>query len=233
MLQQTQTGRVVEKFREFMRAFPTVEVLAGATPKKVLSLWSGLGYNRRALFLHRAAQAILKEHGGIIPSDIALLEKLPGIGPYTARAIGAFAFNLPGVFIETNIRTVYITHFFKSQKEKEPVSDKELLALVAATLDRKRPREWYAALMDYGAHLKTAGNRSHRHSAHYVRQKPFLGSLRQTRGIILKQLLAHDTFTFLQLKKIAGTSPEQLQAALNALEKEKIILKKGKQYAFS
>jgi A/G-specific adenine glycosylase len=156
MLQQTQAGRVVEKYRAFLKRFPTVQSLARAQLPAVLALWSGLGYNRRAKFLHQMAKTIVSELGGKFPRTADGLEALPGIGPYTARAICAFAYNQPVAFIETNIRTVFIHHFFS---DTEKIPDATLLPIVEMVIDRKNPRQWYAALMDYGSSLKQQGNK--------------------------------------------------------------------------
>ncbi|MBX4216158.1 A/G-specific adenine glycosylase, partial [Candidatus Parcubacteria bacterium] len=185
MLQQTQAPRVVEKYELFIRMFPNVRALARAPLPKLLRVWQGLGYNRRAIALKRAAEVIVKEHRGKVPRTYGDLVALPAIGPYTARAILAFAYDMPAPFIETNIRTVYI-HFFFPKKKK--VTDKELMPLIEETMDRRHPREWYNALMDYGVMLKRKENASAR-SAHYKRQSPFKGSHRELRGRILAFML--------------------------------------------
>lgn len=185
MLQQTQAQRVIPKYLEFLRVFPDVQSLAAAPLEAVLVQWSGLGYNRRAKFLWQAAQAVVSDHGGRVPESEAGLTALPGVGVNTARAVISYAYNQPVSFIETNIRTVYIHHFFQ---DAEAVHDKELLPIVAATVDHEHPREWYWALMDYGTFLKkTIGNGS-RYSAHYAKQSKFEGSKRQVRGKIIKLL---------------------------------------------
>lgn len=190
MLQQTQTYRVTPKFEEFITELPSFEALASAQFVDVLRLWKGLGYNRRALNLQKAAQIIVSVHNGILPQDPALLIELPGIGPNTAGSLCAFAYNKPTVFIETNIKTVFIYHFFQGKLQ---VKDKQIQELVAQTVDERAPREWYYALMDYGVHLKkTVGNLT-RLSATYTRQSKFEGSLRQMRGKILEVLLLHKT----------------------------------------
>ncbi len=184
MLQQTQVERVVPKYEYFIRQWPDVETLAHAPLSAVLKAWQGLGYNSRAKRLHECAKVVVKEYCGTFPTDYKKLLELPGIGPYTAGAIMAFAFNKPVALIETNVRTVYLHHFFQSTTN---VSDGEILELVTTTLDTKNPRSWYAALMDYGSHLKrTHGNRNSQ-SAHYTKQSKFTGSNRQLRGQLIKQ----------------------------------------------
>lgn len=182
MLQQTQVARVLEKFPQFIEKFGSFEELAAASPADVITAWQGLGYNRRALNLQKLAQAI----DGNLPSDPAELIKLPGIGPGTAGSIAAFAFDAPVVFIETNIRRVFIHHFFEDQ---EGIDDKQLLPQVEEALDREHPREWYYALMDYGTHLAKAVPNPNRRSKHHSAQSKFEGSDRQIRGAVLRALL--------------------------------------------
>lgn len=226
MLQQTQVSRVEKKYPEFLRAFPTVKKLANAPTSEVLKVWQGMGYNRRALALKRAAEGIVVEHKGKIPSDPELLEALPGIGHYTARAVCAFAFNAPYVFIETNIRRVYIHHFFPRSKN---VPDKKLLPLIEETLDRKNPREWYTALMDYGSTLPKTTLNPNRQSKHYIKQKPFRGSNREVRGKILKLLTEEGSKTLPALTK--HIQHPSLADNLTALAKEGFIRKEGRTFS--
>lgn len=186
MLQQTQTSRVIPKFTLFVKTFPTISQLAKADLPTVLKLWQGLGYNRRALFLHKTAQVITKEHNSLISHDVKTLCMLPGIGINTAGAVIAFSFNLPTIFIETNIRRVFIHEFFKYETE---VSDKQIFNLLTQTLDLKNPRDFYYALMDYGVFLAKANVNANRKSKHYAKQSKFHGSKRQLRGLLLKTLL--------------------------------------------
>lgn len=187
MLQQTQVKRVEEKYPEFIKRFPTVSKLARAHTQSVLKVWQGMGYNRRALNLHKAAQKIVKEHGGIVPKTMEKLVALPGVGLSTAGGVLAYAYNIPVVFIETNIRRVYIHHFFP---EQESIPDNALLPYIEQTLDRNNPRQWYWALMDYGTHLSSITVNPNRRSKHYSQQSTFEGSVRQVRGEILRQSLA-------------------------------------------
>lgn len=182
MLQQTQVSRVLEKFPQFIDRFGSFEELAAASPADVIAAWQGLGYNRRALNLQKLAQTI----DGTLPSDPVELIKLPGIGPGTAGSIVAFAYDAPVVFIETNIRRVFIHHFFEDQ---EGIDDKQLLPLVEEALDREHPREWYYALMDYGTHLAKTVPNPNRRSKHHSVQSKFEGSDRQIRGAVLRALL--------------------------------------------
>jgi A/G-specific adenine glycosylase len=226
MLQQTQVDRVVPKFIAFMNRFPDVASLAAAPLPDLLTAWQGLGYNRRAMALQRAAQEILASHGGTVPADIAALTELPGIGPYTAGAIAAFAYNQPTAFIETNIRAVFLHYFFAGQ---EQVPDRELLPLVTATLDQHQPRHWYNALMDLGAALKKVHANPARRSAHHSRQSSFHGSDRQLRGQILKLLLAEGNITSAALAKRYPAAKERLPGIIQQLINEGFITQKGRQ----
>jgi A/G-specific adenine glycosylase len=229
MLQQTQTDRVKEKFREFIHAFPTINNLAQAPFKQVLQVWQGLGYNRRALYLYDFAQKIVLEYDSIIPDDPEILKQFKGIGPNTAASICAFAFNKPVVFIETNIRSVFI-HFFFGNQEK--VSDKELLPLIAQALDTQNPRKWYYALMDYGVMLKKQYNPS-RKSTHYAKQSKFEGSDRQIRGQILKILTQHEQLSNTALIKLINKDKKRVNALLEQLIQEKLIIMHNKRYMIS
>lgn len=217
MLQQTQVNRVLPKYLAFLKAFPTVQSLATAPLSEVLTHWSGLGYNRRAKFLWQAAGQICHRHDGQLPRTKEALTGLPGIGPNTAGAIMAYAYNLPVIFIETNIRTVYIHHFFSDQQK---VADSALVPLLKQTLPADRPRAWYWALMDYGTHLKqTVGNAS-RASTSHTKQSPFVGSRRQIRGQIIR-LLTEQPQTVIELQQLM--SDDRLAAVLHDLTQEGFI----------
>lgn len=224
MLQQTQVPRVLEKYGAFIKLFPTVRKLALAPLRDVLAAWQGLGYNRRALALKRLAIEVTARHDGRIPSDREALEKLPGIGPATAGSILAFAFNKPSVFIETNIRSVYIHHFFR---DRAGVRDEELLPYVEKTLDRKNPREWYYALMDYGVYLKSRMPNPSRKSVHYRKQSHFEGSDRQARGHVLRMLTEGGRLHRSALTEGLGIGREKAARVLGALSREGLIRKRG------
>lgn len=217
MLQQTQVSRVIPKFEAFMQQFPTVQSLAQAELGEVLIVWSGLGYNRRAKFLWQAAQRISHEHADQFPKVLTELVKLPGIGNNTAGAIVAYAFNQPVVFIETNIRSVYIHHFFTDQEE---VTDKQLIPLIELTLNMLSVREWYWALMDYGSNLKMSIGNAAVRSKTYSKQSAFHGSKRQIRGQVLKQL-AQSAATFEELQFLITDG--RLEEVLADLMSEKLI----------
>ena len=188
MLQQTQVPRVIDKYKEFLKKFPTVRALAKASLSDVLKVWSGLGYNRRGKYLHDAAKEIVEKYGGKVPQDFAALRTLSGVGGYTASAVRVFAFNEPNVLIETNIRTAFIHYFHSNVLQNVRISDVEIIPLATLAAQGQEPREWHWALMDYGAHLKCSGVRNNNRSAHYTKQSKFEGSLRQVRGAILREL---------------------------------------------
>lgn len=223
MLQQTQTDRVIEKYEQFLSTFPTLKSLASAKLKDVLIQWQGLGYNRRGMYLHQSAREIMNSYGGIVPQNPELLEKLPGIGYATARSICAFAFNMPTVFIETNIRAVYLHTFFYQQ---ENIHDKQLMPLIAQTVDAKNPREWYYALMDYGVMLKKLHKNPGRKSKHHAVQSTFKGSDRQIRGGIIRLLIKQQHTQKELLKCYEQEDPARVEAILAKMIQEKIITKR-------
>ncbi|HEY50034.1 MAG TPA: A/G-specific adenine glycosylase [Dehalococcoidia bacterium] len=216
MLQQTQTSRVLHQYKPFIEAFPDFATLAASPLIDVLKAWQGLGYNRRAVALHRIAHRVVDDFNGELPSSAQLLQRLPGIGPYTASALQAIAFNRPVVFIETNIRAVFIFFFFH---QREVVTDKDISHLVDATLDRTNPREWYYALFDYGAMLKKRMKLSER-SAHYTKQSVFKGSNREMRGRILRTLLVSSPMAEGKLIEEVQGSPAQIKRNIELLQKE-------------
>jgi A/G-specific adenine glycosylase len=224
MLQQTQVPRVIPKFTIFIHAFSSFDALAQAPLSEVLKVWSGLGYNRRAKFLRQSAQIVSGQYGGKLPCDRTDLVALAGIGFHTAGAILAYAFNEPVLFIETNIRTVFIHHFFA---DAENVPDTALLPSIEQALPKDQAREWYWALMDYGTHLKqTAGNAS-RASASYTKQSAFHGSRRQIRGQVLR-LLGEKPLSATEMRQVI--SDERLPDVLKDLTREAFIEKVNGRY---
>lgn len=192
MLQQTQTSRVAEKFPLFLTKFPDFKSLANASLHQVIEVWSGLGYNRRARFLHEAAKIIVSQHNASLPLSTEELDALPGIGINTAGSILAFARNQPTLFLETNIKAVLIFYFFPDQ---EKIHDRELLAILPELLDTTDPRKWYYAMMDHGVELKKKYINPTRKSSSYTKQSPFDGSIRQVRGAILRFLIENNQTT--------------------------------------
>lgn len=256
MLQQTQVARVEKFWRRFLAAFPTLDALAAASTSDVLEMWQGLGYNRRALALKRTADECAAHFDGMLPRAYDDLVALPGIGPATAAGVRAFAWEEPGVYLETNVRAVFLHEVFP---DCDKVPDRELVPLVADVCppaparDAARgvrgagaegapgasdvaaaggalgarggdahpahrapdplasPRDWYYALLDFGAHLKAAGANPTRRSAHYARQSAFEGSRRQKRSWIVRRVLAADAQ--------AGVAAATVLAELSAAER--------------
>ncbi len=221
MLQQTQVFRVEPKFLGWLEEVPGFAELAEISTPKLLELWQGLGYNRRALALRESARKVMNEFNGELPADPEVLRTFPGIGPATAASICAFAFNMPVVFIETNIRRVFI-HFFFGDKS-EGVSDKELLPLVEAALYKESPRDWYNALMDLGTELKTIVPNPNRRSRHYTKQAAFEGSNRQARGAILKVLQSTPGIDANEIAGKTGIEYDRIEKAARQLEDEGFI----------
>lgn len=226
MLQQTQTGRVVTKYQEFIAVFPDFKSLAKAERVDVLKQWVGLGYNRRGVALHEIAKKIELEFNEQLPDCPEILQTFKGLGPATAASIVAFAFNKPTVFIETNIRAVFLHSFY--QKETE-IHDKMLLPLIEMTVCKKNPREWYYALMDYGVYLKKLHKNPSRKSKHHSTQSQFEGSDRQIRGAIIKLLTQKKRCSLDALKKELAFEPARIEKQCNKLTKEGMVIKRGKE----
>ena len=187
MLQQTQVSRVQKYWGRFLDLFPTVDALASAETSLVLEMWQGLGYNRRALALKSCAEACSQRYDGALPRSREDLLALPGIGPATAGGICAFAYNEPGLYLETNVRTVFLHELFP---EREQVPDKEIAPCVERTCSLDNPRGWYYALLDYGSYLKSTLPNPSRRSKHHSRQSAFEGSRRQKRAELVRVVLA-------------------------------------------
>ena len=258
MLQQTQISRVLPKYKEFLKEFPNIKTLARTSDKKLLKVWAGLGYWRRAKFLKEAAKRIVREYKGKFPQDPKILETFHGIGHYTARALTCFAFSAPKgrdlasgggnqeAFLDTNIRRVYLHFFFPNKKD---VSDTQILKIAQRTLyylfDGRQKhtikisaREWHYALFDYGATVlkdKTINKRSR----HYHRQSKFEGSFRSFRTRAVRFILehphdkvTHQTLTaFLQKELKQTNSPYSPDQIISALLKDNLI-KKSLPYYF-
>ena len=220
MLQQTQTGRVIPYWERWMRLWPKPEDLARASLEETLREWSGLGYNNRARRLRECARIIAEDYGGTVPATPKDLQRLPGIGAYTAGAVACFAYNYPSVFIETNIRATVIHFFFPDRLD---VSDAEMLPILESVLDKRNPRKWHWALMDYGAALKKITPNPSRRSIHYARQSPFQGSFRQIRGRLLRSLVSQGPASAMELGKRTGTETGDIYKALDALIKDAMV----------
>ncbi len=224
MLQQTQVSRAAPKYLEFIRQFPDFHSLARAPLHQVLAAWNGLGYNRRAKYLHDSAKTVVVRYDAVLPAALDKLQELPGVGHNTAGAILAYAFNQPAVFVETNIRTAYIYHFFPDAGN---VTDKAITELLAVTLNKEEPRQWYWAVMDYGAFIKRSVGNVSRLSLSYKKQSAFLGSKREIRGQVVRLLLDGP----LKKHRLAEAVPDmRLPAVLHELEHEGLVVRKGGRY---
>jgi A/G-specific adenine glycosylase len=228
MLQQTQVARVLPKYAEFLAKFPGIGDLAAAGLAEVLAAWKGLGYNSRAKRLRECARAIVERHGGEVPSDPAVLRALPGIGAYTAGAVACFAYGRAEAFIETNIRSAFIHFFFQDSPR---VSDAEIMPLVERCLDRENPREWYYALMDYGAALKARLGNPGRKGAAYRRQSAFKGSRREARAGALALVVERGRLGYHEIAEGTGFEEERLRGALASLVAEGLLSEEGGAYS--
>jgi len=246
MLQQTQTERVIPYWENWMKVWPRPKDLADASMEAALRAWSGLGYNRRCRYLKESAAIIANENGGKVPETPQALLLLPGAGPYISSAIACFAYNVPAIFIETNIRSAVIHCFFPDRND---VRDSEIIPILEAALDRGEPqpspqpsvrehrkgsplepRAWYYALMDYGAFLKSTTANPGRRSAHYTRQSPFNGSFRQARGKVIKALVSIGQCNAEELKLASGLEEEKLYEVLEKLKEEAFVAEDGGEY---
>lgn len=222
MLQQTQVARVLQKYSLFLKQFPTFKKLVQTSLNDVLAVWSGMGYNRRAIYLKKMAEIVTTTYNGKLPDNPIILITLPGIGKNTAGSISAFAFNKPVTFIETNIRRVFIHFFFKDEIN---VDDKQLMPFIEKTLDVDNPRDWYYALMDYGAYLAKSTVNPNRKSKHYTVQSMFKGSNREVRGGIIKELVKCKTLTVKQIYSLPFEK-ERIDVSLSGLLKEGFVMEK-------
>jgi A/G-specific adenine glycosylase len=230
MLQQTQVERVAVKYPAFIAAFPDFPSLARASLPDVLAAWQGMGYNRRAISLQKCARRVVEEYGGTLPQDPDILATFPGIGKATAASVCAFAFNMPVVFIETNIRRVFI-HFFFGDHEK--VDDAEILPIARETLPVQDPKTWYNALMDLGTLLKKTVKNPNRRSRQYTKQAAFEGSDRKIRGRILRLLLAEKHLTEKTIITKLSEEPARVVRILGDLEAEGFVTRSGSSVAIA
>lgn len=223
MLQQTQVSRILRKYEPFLKTFPSFQSLAHASLGEVLKEWSGIGYNRRVLYLKTSAEMVVENYKGLLPSDPLQLQSLPGVGYATACAIVTYSFNIPTVFIETNIRRTFIHHFFQ---DREGISDKDIYPLVEQTVDKQNSRKWYWALMDYGTYLAKAIPNPNKKSKHYAVQSKFEGSNRQLRGKILRLLGENKFLSKERLYKLLDNDPRSAKI-VKALSAEGFIVEKN------
>ncbi len=236
MLQQTQVSRVLPKYREFLLAFPSLRALAHASTREVLQAWQGLGYNRRALNLHRLARTVLQDQRGRLPRTAVELQTLPGLGPYTARAVACLAFGERVALVETNIRKVILHQCFPHRRR---VTAREVASAAAQLLPRANARSWNLAIMDYGAAKFRSGRNPNRQATSYTSQSKFQGSRRQLRGRVVAALLAGCAMSRSGLRRallVAGLPKEQLAllpAVLLELTREGFVVGKRGRYVVS
>jgi len=238
MLQQTQVGRVGDAWTRFLERFPTIEALAAADLGDVLRAWAGLGYNRRAVNLHRLARVVVAESGGRLPRSVEALERLPGIGPYTARAVAAIAFGDPAAPVDTNIRRV----LGRLTGMAQPFPGSEVQALADGLVPAGRPGEWTHALMDLGATVCRSSKPScevcplnafcawaatpSRRVARETRQAPvrFEASSRWLRGRIVERLRDAADRSWVPFDQPIGAHGEDaIDTALGALERDGLL----------
>jgi A/G-specific adenine glycosylase len=241
MLQQTQASRAAAAFPVFMRRFPDVETLAASTSADVVRAWSGLGYNRRAVALHRAARTIVDEHGGIVPSDPDRLRALPGVGPYTAAAVASIAYRVPVAAIDTNVRRVMA----RLALGVEPVgaAPGDVAAVATSWLDPRAPGDWNQAVMNLGRDVcrpvprcgacplaAACRSRAIGHSGAPSGRRadgdpaPYEGSMRQVRGAIVRALTARQGPVEIRTISAAIERPEStVRQAVPSLERDGLI----------
>lgn len=222
MLQQTQVGRVIPKYSAWMEKFPDVKSLASASQRDVLLYWSGLGYNRRALHLQKAAKMLCDEYNGVWPRDKDSLKRLPGIGEYTARALLTFAFHQQVAVVDTNVRRVILTQFQISNFQFQMPSDNQMQQIADHMLPNGKAYEWNQALMDYAA-LELKSNK-----IPLRKQSSFKGSRRFYRGKLLKLLLAEKEVTWKKIEESLFSNPTpddrvMVRAVVSEMEKEGFI----------
>ena len=221
MLQQTQVSRVIPKFIEFISLFPDCKNLATSPLADVLTAWSGLGYNRRAKYLHDASKQLANKP---FPRGVDELTDLKGIGNNTAAAILVYSFNQPHLFIETNIRSVILHEFFQGSDKK--VSDEAIISMLKTILSAKEQRcsnidyrTFYWAMMDYGTHLKSLKKGSLYLSAAHKKQPPFSGSRRELRGKVLRAAACGT-----RLSELQSLEDARLESVVQQLQKEGLIM---------
>jgi A/G-specific adenine glycosylase len=216
MLQQTQVSRVIPKFDEFMESFPTIESLAKAETKQLLQVWSGLGYNRRAVWLKEAAKQIVESHG--FPQSLEELQKLKGVGPYTSRSVLIFAFNKDLAAVDTNIRRVLIAEGLAT----EAMSEKQLQFIAEVVLLKGRSRDWHNALMDYGSQVMTPSTTGISPTS---KQSCYEGSSRQVRGAIIRTLTGTSELGLEEIVKLleCNVRESELESIMTQLVKDGLV----------
>jgi A/G-specific adenine glycosylase len=236
MLQQTQVARVLPAFREFVRRFPTVSVLAAVPRREVLRAWSGLGYNRRAVNLSEAARLIVRDHAGLVPSNVEELMALPGVGSYTAAAVASIAFGIPVAALDTNVTRVVARARLGAEAHEVPRV--RLRKAAADWLDRRDPGSWNQALMDLGREVCRPAprcevcplfggcafrNAERRPVVSPRRQAAFPGSFRQVRGAVIRELRDGPSASVAALARELGESVDRVGDAVRALARDGLV----------
>jgi A/G-specific adenine glycosylase len=241
MAQQTQAARAAEAWERFMGRYPTVQALAAASLADVLREWQGLGYDRRAMNLWRAAGEIVSTHGGVVPSDIRALEALPGVGPYTARAVASIAFGVPVGAVDTNVRRVLGRIV---AEDPSSLTAREMQAIADAAVPPDSPGAWTHALMDLGATVCKAARAdcaacparpwctfaaqgsAIQRTARVARERPapFTSTTRWLRGRILDRVRAAPDTTWVTLAGPIGTHDDRaIRAAAEAMTRDGLL----------
>jgi A/G-specific adenine glycosylase len=222
MLQQTQVPRVVPYYEQWIVRWPTLDALASASRKDVLKAWIGLGYNTRAVNLHKAVQKIAAEFDGDVIAAMNQYKEIPGVGRYTAHAVQIFSTNADLVTVDTNIRRIFIAEFHLA----EDLSTRELWVVAKACLPRGRSREWHNALMDYGALHQTAKKTGIRSTS---QQSQFDGSDRQMRAAVLRFLLSGPS-SFDAIQRVVRGEERRLKKILGKMVDEELLVMQKKCY---
>ena len=220
MLQQTQVDRVLPFYQHWIKKWPNWEALARASDRELLAMWSGLGYNRRARYLGRLARIVISDYNGKLPDDPGVLIKLPGIGPYTSRAIPILAFDRPLAAVDTNVRRVLIHEFGLPGT----ITNRELEGFALQLVPPRRARDWLNALMDYS---RLALPRRMPHISPASRPSRFAGSRRQIRGEIIRRLTARSRTTVAAVARHLDLPAEDVRAAVRSLESEGFVVCTG------
>jgi len=236
MLQQTQAARVAPAFVRFVARYPSIQELASAPRADVVRAWIGLGYNRRAVALSEAARAIVRDHGGVVPSEPAALIRLPGVGPYTASAVASIAHGAPVAAVDTNVRRVVARVTFGVVLLG--AAEGEVRAAADRWLDRRDPGGWNQAMMDLGrdvcrpvprcsacplASVCAFRARGGVPSVRSRRQPPFQGSFRQVRGAVVAALRDVRSATLASLSRTTQERLDRVAAAARALVAEGLV----------
>jgi A/G-specific adenine glycosylase len=242
MLQQTQAARVAAAFGPFLKRFPTISALAVSSRADVLHAWAGLGYNRRAVWLHEAARAVCRDHDGLVPRDVEVLASLPGVGSYTAAALASIAYGEPVAAIDANVRRV-VARVARGAEAHE-LSHRAISGIANGWIEAERPGLWNSALMDLGRVVcrprvprcgecplgSACAFRASGRAASSPRpsQGPFEGSFRQLRGAIVQALRGRDTSTATELGRITGSDGERARLAIDALMRDGLLERAGR-----